>query len=245
MEKETIDIAETLARLSALTIFELRGEWRRLHRAPPPMRLSRDLLVRGITYKLQERSLGGLSSSILRKLEGLEPAIYVSWDDAKAYVAWLSRMTGKTYRLLTGAEWEGAARAGTKTAYYWGNEIGKNNANCDGCGSQWDNKQTAPVGSFKSNAFGLYDMAGNVWQWVEDCYHDDYDGAPTNGSEWLASDCNNHVVRGGGWGSDPQLLRSANRLRDTASDRYDGLGFRVGRTLTARAGVITVAPGAH
>jgi formylglycine-generating enzyme required for sulfatase activity len=174
MEKETIDIAETLARLSALTIFELRGEWRRLHRAPPPMRLSRDLLVRGITYKLQERSLGGLSSSILRKLEGLEPAIYVSWDDAKAYVAWLSRMTGKTYRLLTGAEWECAARAGTKTAYYWGNEIGKNNANCDGCGSQWDNKQTAPVGSFKSNAFGLYDMAGNVWQWVEDCYHDDY-----------------------------------------------------------------------
>jgi formylglycine-generating enzyme required for sulfatase activity len=173
------------------------------------------------------------------------PAIYVSWDDAKAYVAWLSRMTGKTYRLLTEAEWEYAARAGTKTAYYWGNEIGKNNANCDGCGSQWDNKQTAPVGSFKSNAFGLYDMAGNVWQWVEDCYHDDYDGAPTNGSEWLASDCNNHVVRGGGWGSDPQLLRSANRLRDTASDRYDGLGFRVGRTLTARAGVITVAPGAH
>jgi formylglycine-generating enzyme required for sulfatase activity len=86
----------------------------------------------------------------------------VSWGDAKAYAAWLSRMTGKTYRLLTEAEWEYAARAGTTTSYYWGGEIGKNNANCDGCGSQWDNKQTAPVGSIKPNAFGLCDMASSL-----------------------------------------------------------------------------------
>jgi formylglycine-generating enzyme required for sulfatase activity len=94
--------------------------------------------------------------------------INVSWDDAKAYVAWLSKKTGKDYRLLTEAEYEYATRAGTQTAYPWGNDIGKNNANCDGCGSQWDNEQTAPVGSFAPNSFGLYDMVGNVWQWVED-----------------------------------------------------------------------------
>ena len=93
-------------------------------------------------------------------------------------MAWLSRMTGKTYRLLTEAEWEYAARAGTQTAYFWGDEIGKGNANCAGCGSKWDNRQTSPVGSFKPNAFGLYDMAGNVWQWVEDCYHDNYKARP-------------------------------------------------------------------
>ncbi len=107
-----------------------------------------------------------------------KPVINVSWDDAQTYVAWLSKMTGQTYRLLTEAEWEYAARAGTTTAYYWGDDIGKNNANCNGCGSEWDAKQTSPVGSFKPNAFGLYDMAGNVWQWVQDCYHDRYNEQP-------------------------------------------------------------------
>jgi formylglycine-generating enzyme required for sulfatase activity len=176
------------------------------------------------------------------------PVIYVSWDDAQAYVAWLSRMTGKAYRLLTEAEWEYAARGGTTTAYSWGDDIkkdGKAMANCSGCGSQWDGRQTAPVGSFAPNAFGLYDMAGNVWQWVQDCYHPNYDGVPTNGSEWAADDCKDRVVRGGAWGSNPQDLRSANRGRDTTDDRVSGLGFRVGSTLFARAGAITVAPGAH
>ena len=102
---------------------------------------------------------------------GTRPVINVGWDDAQHYVAWLSKMTGQPYRLLTEAEWEYAARAGTTTAYYWGDEIGKGNANCNGCGSQWDDKQTSPVGSFAANAFGLYDMAGNVCQWVQDCYH--------------------------------------------------------------------------
>ena len=131
---------------------------------------------------------------------GRQPVINVTWDDAKRYVAWLSRMTGKPYRLLTEAEWEYAARAGTQTAYSWGDEIGKGNANCDGCGSQWDNKQTAPVGSFAANAFGLYDMHGNVWEWVEDCFHDNYEGAPDDGSAWTADgDCNSRVLRGGSW----------------------------------------------
>jgi formylglycine-generating enzyme required for sulfatase activity len=169
------------------------------------------------------------------------PVIFVSWDDAQAYVAWLSRMTGKAYRLLTEAEWEYAARAGTTTAYSWGDDIkkdGKAMANCDGCGSQWDGRQTAPVGSFAPNAFGLYDMAGNVWQWVQDCYHPNYDGAPTNGSEWTAGGarpqrpCKGRVVRGGSWDVDPQFLRSAFRRRGTTVNRFTVLGFRVGRTLT-------------
>src|SRR5262245_3850139 len=109
---------------------------------------------------------------------GRQPVIFVSWDDAQAYVAWLSRMTDKTYRLLTEAEWEYAARAGSQAAYSWGDEIGKGNANCGGCGSQWDSKETAPVGSFAANAFGLHDMHGNLWEWVEDCFHEDYNGGP-------------------------------------------------------------------
>ena len=100
------------------------------------------------------------------------PVIYVSWDDARQYVAWLSQMTGKPYRLLSDAEFEYAARAGTQTAYSWGDDIGENNANCVGCGSQWTGSagtwQTAPVGSFAANRFGLYDMVGNVWKWVHD-----------------------------------------------------------------------------
>jgi formylglycine-generating enzyme required for sulfatase activity len=163
---------------------------------------------------------------------GTRPVIYVSWDDAQAYAAWLSRMTGKTYRLLTEAEWEYAARAGSPTAYYWGDEIGKGNANCAGCSSQWDNRQTSPVGSFKPNAFGLYDMAGNVWQWVQDCYHPNYDGAPPDGSAWTSGDCSSgRVLRGGSWDNTPQNLRSAVRGRFTTVDRGSDLGFRVGRTL--------------
>ena len=164
---------------------------------------------------------------------GRQPVINVSWNDVQLYVAWLSKMTGKTYRLLSEAEWEYAARAGTQTAYSWGDEIGKNNANCNGCGSQWDGHQTAPVGSFAANAFGLYDMAGNVWEWVEDCLHSNYEGAPDDGSAWVANgDCNNRILRGGSWISDPGDLPSAVRNGDTAGGRTGSLGFRIGRTLT-------------
>jgi formylglycine-generating enzyme required for sulfatase activity len=162
---------------------------------------------------------------------GRRPVVYVSWDDAQAYVAWFSIMTGKAYRLLTEAEWEFAARAGTTTAYFWGDHIGKGNANCNGCGSQWDNLQTAPVGSFKPNAFGLYDMAGNVWQWVADCYHEDYNGAPTDGSAWTSGECHYRVVRGGSWYNYPLNLRVASRAKSTSGLRLDDLGFRVARTL--------------
>jgi formylglycine-generating enzyme required for sulfatase activity len=164
---------------------------------------------------------------------GTRPVINVTWDDARDYVAWLSKMTGQPYRLLTEAEWEYAARARNTTAYYWGDEIGEGNANCLGCGSQWDGKQTAPVGSFPANAFGLHDMAGNVYQWVEDCYHDDYYEAPTVGSAWIIGDCSRRVLRGGAWGGDyPRNLRAAVRDGNTPVFRSIDIGFRLGRTLT-------------
>jgi formylglycine-generating enzyme required for sulfatase activity len=160
------------------------------------------------------------------------PVINVSWDEARQYVAWFSQMTSRPYRLLTEAEWEYAARASSTTAYFWGDEIGEGNANCNGCGSQWAG--TSPVGSFKPNAFGLYDMAGNVWQWVQDCYHANYNGAPTDGSEWTVDDCKLRVFRGGSWGpsSLPGALRSAYRFRLGSDFRNTNLGFRLGRTLT-------------
>src|SRR5262249_7834856 len=98
---------------------------------------------------------------------GQMPVINVSWEDAKAYVAWLSQVTGKAYRLLSEAEWEYAARAGTTTRYSWGDDAVAGDANCDGCGGGWKLQQTAPAGTFKPNAFGLHDMHGNVWEWVE------------------------------------------------------------------------------
>ncbi len=163
---------------------------------------------------------------------GQMPVINVSWDEAKTYVAWLSHLTGKKYRLLAEAEWEYAARAGTTTHYSWGNDPGKGNANCNGCGSQWDGKQTAHVGSFAANKFGLYDMHGNVFEWVEDVWHGDYEGAPTDGAPWTqGGDPSFRAVRGGSWFVIPQLLRTAGRFRVATINRDSNLGFRVGRTL--------------
>jgi formylglycine-generating enzyme required for sulfatase activity len=163
---------------------------------------------------------------------GHHPIINVTWEDARHYAAWLSQMTGKPYRLLSEAEFEYAARAGTKTAYPWGDEVGKNNANCGGCGSRWDNRQSSPVGSFAANQFGLYDMHGDVWQWIEDCYHENFEGAPQDGSVWTeGGDCTRRVVRGGSWYFKPGNLRSASRDKAPTGIRNDDLGFRVGRTL--------------
>jgi formylglycine-generating enzyme required for sulfatase activity len=163
---------------------------------------------------------------------GRRPAVNVNWDDAQTYVKWLSRITGKTYRLLSEAEYEYAARAGSKTAFPWGADIkldGKPMANCSGCGSERGGERTSPVGSFPPNAFGLFDMVGNVWEWTEDCWNPDYEGAPGDGSAWTSGDCNLHVVRGGAWNTGPELLRSANR--GNARLLFYQLGFRVTRTL--------------
>ena len=130
---------------------------------------------------------------------GNRPVINVSWKDAQSYVRWLSQRTGHRYSLPSESEWEYVARAGTDTRYSWGDEIGRNRANCDGCGSRWDDEQTAPVGSFSPNAWGVHDMHGNVWEWVEDCWNDSYVGAPSDGSAWESGECGYRVLRGGSW----------------------------------------------
>jgi formylglycine-generating enzyme required for sulfatase activity len=160
-----------------------------------------------------------------------QPVASVTWDQATRYAAWLSSMSGKTYRLLSEAEWEYAARAGTQTTYSWGNEIGRGNANCNGCGSRWDNREAAPVGSFSPNAFGLYDMHGNVAEWVEDCGNNDYHGAPQDGSAWATGQCDMRVLRGGSWLNEPRIIASASRISSVPSMAYQHLGFRIARTL--------------
>jgi len=155
------------------------------------------------------------------------PVIYVEWQDAVAYTKWLSQQTGHSYRLPTEAEWEYAARAGTETDYWWGNEIGKNRANCRDSGSQWSGKQTSPVGSFEPNPYGLYDTVGNVWEWCADGWHENYEGAPTDGSVWKGGDESRRVLRGGSWYDHPCNCRAAVRDRDTSDDRDQDFGFRV------------------
>jgi formylglycine-generating enzyme required for sulfatase activity len=157
---------------------------------------------------------------------GKRPVIGVSWDDiTKEYLPWLSRKTGKTYRLLTEAEWEYAARADTITRYAFGDTIAKSQA-------QFSAVATVERGSFQPNAFGLYDMHGNVWEWVQDCWNASYAGAPSDGSTaWTTGDCGRRVVRGGSWNEDPWYLRSAVRYGFATQDRNITWGFRIGRTL--------------
>jgi formylglycine-generating enzyme required for sulfatase activity len=162
--------------------------------------------------------------------QGTRPVVNVSWVQAKKYVEWFSKMTGKPYRLLTEAEWEYAARAGSSSTYFWGDEAGEGNAECHGCNKVWD-QRTSPVGSYKPNAFGLYDMAGNVWQWVEDCHHENYNGAPVDGSAWISKGCGDRVDRGGSWYEDALKLRSAYRDQYPAEKLSDNVGLRVARTL--------------
>ena len=166
------------------------------------------------------------------------PVIRVSWDDARSYVEWLSGKTGKQYRMLSESEWEYAARAGTETAFHTGRTISTEEANYDGRGIYGSGRKgryrmrTTPVGSFEPNGFGLYDMHGNVWEWVEDCWNINYRRAPDDGSAWLRGDCGSRMLRGGSWGYEPQALRSANRNWSSAGNRVNFfLGFRVARTL--------------
>ncbi len=159
---------------------------------------------------------------------GRRPVTNVSWDDAQSYVSWLRQKTEKSYRLLSEAEWEYAARAGTTTRYSFGDDLSLGEANYG-----FTAATAQPVGSYAPNDFGLYDMHGNVWEWVQDCWNDSYDGAPIDGSAWEKGICSERVVRGGSWLSHPRSLRSANRTRyDAGSRNYGSLGFRVARTLT-------------
>jgi serine/threonine-protein kinase PpkA len=181
-----------------------------------------------------------------------DPVVCVSFNDVQAFIAWLNLRSGVTYRLPTEAEWEYAARAGTQFRFSFGDDL-EARTQCDfgnGADQTWAGetiaknwtlakcndryKFTAPVGSFRPNAFGLYDMHGNAWEWNQDCWHDSYASAPQDGSAWLAKnegDCERAVVRGGSWDNYPLDLRSAHRLRFNADDSGNDLGFRVARTL--------------
>jgi formylglycine-generating enzyme required for sulfatase activity len=163
------------------------------------------------------------------------PVEQVSWDDAQKFVRKLSMKTGKKYSLLSEAVWEYAARSGTTTMYSWGNGSGRNNANCVGCSSYWENRGgfngPAPVGSFRANAFGLYDMHGNVWEWVGDCWNDNYDSAPTNGKVWKNGLCSQRVLRGGSWNAGTSTMRSSTRGSGESGGRDSDIGFRVARDL--------------
>ncbi|BFM48124.1 SUMF1/EgtB/PvdO family nonheme iron enzyme [Marinomonas sp. THO17] len=162
---------------------------------------------------------------------GNRPVINVSWYDAKAYTAWLSEQTGEEYRLPTEIEWEYSARADSNTAFWYGNEVQPGYSICDSCGSQWDAISTGPVGSQASNPLGLFDMHGNVAEWVEDCYHDNYEGAPTKNQVWLANQCDNRVLRGGSWFDIPRVGRSATRYRAKPDLKASNWGFRVVRVI--------------
>ena len=200
-------------------------------------------------YKSKERS-GRSWKKPGFKQDGNHPVVCVSWDDAKAYAGWLSRKTGEAYRLLSESEWEYAVRAGTSTARHWGAGESGQCRYANGADkklkkrySKWkwaiascDDKHvhTSPVGTYQPpNGFGLHDMLGNVWEWVEDCWHESYEGAPTDRSAWTrGGDCSKRVQRGGSWFYPPRLLRSASRVRSAAGGRSGDLGFRIARTLT-------------
>jgi formylglycine-generating enzyme required for sulfatase activity len=161
---------------------------------------------------------------------GEQPVINVSWEDAKQFVTWLSQKTGKKYRLPTEAEWEYAARAGTKTPFWWGRDVGAGRAVCANCTTPPPQKMAA-AGSLRPNGFGLYDTAGNAAEWVEDCWNDNYRNAPKDASAWTAGDCRLRVLRGGNFTSPAAAVRSSARFRYDIDVRYYANGFRVVREL--------------
>jgi formylglycine-generating enzyme required for sulfatase activity len=170
---------------------------------------------------------------------GRQPVINLWWDDARAYVKWLSDKTNRPYRLPSEGEREYVTRAGTTTPFWWGSSISSDQANYDGsysypAFSQKDSQyrgQTLPVDSFAPNPWGLYQVHGNIYEWVEDCWHSDYVGAPNDGSPWLAADCNRHVLRGGAWNFAPWQLRSASRGAVASAVALLPVGMRVARDI--------------
>lgn len=159
------------------------------------------------------------------------PVVGVSWDEARAYARWLSQQTGKGYRLPSEAEWEYAHSAGQRSTYWWGYELEQGRAACFDCGSRWDRLSTAPVASFAPNPFGLKDTAGNVMEWVEDCYHPNYKEAPPNGRAWVTGDCGVRVARGGAFNKPARSMTTTARSRFSSDSRINMLGFRIARDL--------------
>ena len=195
-------------------------------------------------FAQMDKSWGRITGVTARKPKdegwgrGNRPVINVSWEDAQAYVRWLRAKTARDYRLLSEAEWEYAARAGTTTPFWWGSSIAPDQANYngnyvyDGGGEKGDYRQkTVPVDQFRPNPFGLYQIHGNIWEWVEDCWNRTYAGAPTDGSAWTAGDIRIRVLRGGSLNFAPRFLRSACRFRNRPDFQYYDVGFRLARTL--------------
>jgi len=157
------------------------------------------------------------------------PVIFVNWDDAFYYAKWLSEQTGQTYSLASESQWEYAAGAGARSTFWWGFEEEPNRAHCFGCGSGLDPRKPTKIGTFSANKFGVFDTAGNVAEWVRDCWHDNYNGAPTTGEVWEGGDCITRVVRGGSYSSPPQSIRTAKRDKFKSDSLYDNIGIRVVR----------------
>lgn len=162
---------------------------------------------------------------------GNTPVRDVSWDDAQQFVKWLSSTTGKTYRLPSEAEWEYAARGGTSSRFWWGEQMKPGNANCKDCGDPWSADGPAKVGSFAANPYGLHDVNGSVWEWVADCWHNSYKGAPSDGRPWDAPGCRERVIRGGSWRDGASYMPSSTRFKYGASVRHSQNGFRVARDM--------------
>lgn len=188
-------------------------------------------------YPITVRQLSTWRKTRVPSREGRYPAVMVTWYDATAYAKWLSRKTGHRYLLPTEAQYEYAERAGTRTPYYWGESIGRANANCIGCGSPLDGTGSTPVGSFPPNRWGLYDMAGDIFEWVADCYYDNYGGAPVVADlarQRSHGDCPMRGLRGSSWFNLPSFLRSAYRFRELPASRSARRGFRLVRLADPR-----------
>jgi formylglycine-generating enzyme required for sulfatase activity len=159
------------------------------------------------------------------------PAGDISWDDAQVYVKWLSKVSGKPYRLPTEAEWEYAARGGAASRYWWGEDMKRGAANCRECGEPWQEAAPAPAGSFSANGYGLHDMSGSLWEWVQDCWHSSYKNAPADARAWEEAFCRQRVIRGGSWRDGASYMPASTRFKYDASVRHSQNGFRVARDL--------------
>lgn len=187
-----------------------------------------------ITFTQYERFAAATGRKIPDNLymeKNTHPVIFVNWDDAFYYAKWLSEQTGQTYSIPSESQWEYAAGAGNRASFWWGYEEEPNRAHCFGCGTGLDPRKPTKVGSFPPNKFGVFDTAGNVSEWVRDCWHDNYSNAPTSDEVWEGGDCITRVVRGGSYSSPPQSIRHAKRDRFKSDALYDNIGIRLVRVV--------------